>query len=326
MKRMRIGSERSFPWRRLLAIAIAGGTVAACGVSTPQWPSLPALSVPSQVLVRTGGHIVSVPIEDYVLASALAEVTPLNESPATVERIYEVQAVLARTYAASHVARHRAEGFDLCDATHCQLYDPARIRTSRFASAAREAVQRTAGVVLAYSQRPAEALFHADCGGYTAAADAVWGGAPVPYLLPAPDKVPSAAHRTWKLSIAADVLRAALNADSRSRVGGKLTSIEVRERDVSGRASQVALNGEVSHVVRGEDLRTVLNQKLGDRAVQSTKFTIARAGQFYTFQGAGFGHGVGLCQLGAEARARRGESLETILTAYFPGVKIARVR
>ena len=62
----------------------------------------------------------------------------------------------------------RAEGFDLCDGVHCQLYEPGRIRTSRFAAVARAAVERTAGMILAYSNRPAEVLFHADCGGHTA--------------------------------------------------------------------------------------------------------------------------------------------------------------
>lgn len=319
-------TELSFSRRHFLTVVVAGGVASACGVPGPMTPTGPVLSVPARIRVRAAGRIVSVPVEEYVLGSALAEVTPIDESPATVARIYEVQAVLARTYAASHLARHRAEGFDLCDSTHCQLYEPARVQTSRFAAVARAAVLRTSGQLLAYAQRPVEALFHADCGGHTDGADAVWGGAPVPYLLPAPDNVPAAAHRSWKIAVSADDLRAAFNADARSRVGRKLDSVTVRQRDVSGRAAQIALGGEVARVLRGEELRAILNQKLGDKGIQSTRFSITKTGLTYTFQGTGFGHGVGLCQLGAATRARRGESLDSILGHYFQGAKLLKTR
>ena len=300
-------------------LAVAGG----CAVPDPHTPATSAFSLPRTIAVRVSGQIKNVPLEDYVLASALAEVTPVNESAATVSRIYEVQAVLARTYAVSHLGRHHAEGFDLCDGTHCQLYAPARIATSRFAAAAADAVRRTAGLILSYGQRPAEALFHADCGGSTAGAEAVWGR-PVPYLLPTSDDVPLAIHRSWKLTLTSEELRTALNADTRSRIGRTLDRLEVSNRDVSGRATQIFLAGEREATIRGEDFRAVLNQKLGDRAMQSTRFSVTKSGRSYVFDGRGFGHGVGLCQLGASARARRGDSLESIFAAYFRGTRIVK--
>src|SRR5712692_6883261 len=93
---------------------------AACTIPEPLSPRSAGPSVPDRLLVRIGGRVTSVSLEQYVIAAALSEVTPLNEAPATVESIYEVQAVVARTYAISHSNRHRAEGFDLCDTTHCQ--------------------------------------------------------------------------------------------------------------------------------------------------------------------------------------------------------------
>lgn len=303
-------------------IGLAGLLWAGC-TPAPQLPDS-SLSVPAQIQVRTGGRVVSVAIEDYVLGSALTEVTPLNETPVTVERIFEIQAVLARSYAASHVGRHRAEGFDLCDGVHCQLYEPARLRTSRFAAAARTAVTRTAGMILAYSKRPAEALFHADCGGYTAAADAIWGGPPVPYLAAMPDDPPLAEHRTWTRSVSADDLRRALNAGARVGFGRNPEDLKVLQRDVSGRAIEVGWGGQGPAILRGEDLRAILNQRLGEKTIQSTRFTVRRTGQTYVFQGTGYGHGVGLCQLGAAARARRGDSLDHILAMYFHGASLVR--
>jgi stage II sporulation protein D len=180
-------------------------------------------------------------------------------------------------------------------------------------------------MILAYSKRPAEVFFHADCGGYTAAADTIWGGTPIPYLAPARDNPPLATHRTWTKMVPADEVRSALNADTRSRVGSTLDGLNVRQRDVSGRAIEVALGGRQAPVLRGEDLRAILNQRLGDKAIQSTRFTVRRSGQTYVFEGTGYGHGVGLCQLGAAARARRGDSLAGILAAYFHGASLVRV-
>jgi stage II sporulation protein D len=309
--------------------AFAGALLAAlagCAQPPPRTPALDRATLPDSVTVRSAGRVVSVPLEEYVLASVLSELTPINESAATMARAYEVQAVLARTYAVFSIGRHGADGFDLCDATHCQLYEPGRTKTSRFASAAREAVRRTEGVVLTYAGRPAETLFHSDCGGYTASADATWGGPAVPYLLSKPDDVPALTHRKWRFQVVADKLRLAFNADHESQVGRRLTGVEVRARDISGRAVRVVLSGEQSPALRGEDVRAIMNRAFGDTAIQSTRFSISRAGSAFLFEGTGFGHGVGLCQVGALARARRGEPVDRIFADYFPGALLTALR
>ncbi|MGE5836454.1 MAG: SpoIID/LytB domain-containing protein [Acidobacteriota bacterium] len=309
---------------RYLITAVLLVSVAAC--TTPNIPTPPAFELPNRITVRQGTRTVSVPLDEYVLGSVLAEVSPVDETPRTAARIFEVQAVIARTYAVAHLGRHRSQGFDLCDTTHCQLYDPARIKTSRFSTIAREAVQKTTRQALIYARRPADALYHADCGGSTTSADAVWGGPAVPYLQAEIDNQPSLIHRTWRFAAPLAKLREALNRDSRSRVGRRLEGIDVVKRDVSGRIATVAVRGDERHVLRGEDLRSILNQTFGDRAVQSTKLQIARTSDAYVFTGAGFGHGVGLCQIGAAARARRAESVEDILAAYFGGAYVVTVR
>jgi stage II sporulation protein D len=65
-----------------------------------------------------------------------------------------------------------------------------------------------------------------------------------------------------------------------------------------------------------------VNAAFGPRALQSTRFTVTRSGSTFRFVGTGYGHGVGLCQVGAAARARLGESTEAILAAYFPGTTL----
>lgn len=272
--------------------------------------------------MRVAGRVTSVRLDEYVLGAVLAEMTPVGEAPPVVARIYDVQSVVTRTYAVSQLGRHRADGFDVCDATHCQRFDPARAASSRFAAAAREAVARTTGRVLVYGGRVAETLYHSDCGGSTAAADAVWGGRGVPYLRAVPDDLPADTHRPWTVSATADELRTALNGDARTTVGRTLEAIEVLSRDESGRAAGLGVRGELTYTIRGDVLRAVINRSLGERALQSTRFMVTRTGNRFMFEGTGFGHGVGLCQRGAIARARRGESMDQILATYFAGAKL----
>src|SRR4029450_8010386 len=115
-------SSSSLRCLRFLLLA-ASAVAAACTIPEPRSPDSGGVVAPPRVLVKAAGRIEPVRLEDYVLAAALSEVTPLNETPETVQRIYEVQAVLARTYAISHLGRHRADGFDLSDTTHCHLYE-----------------------------------------------------------------------------------------------------------------------------------------------------------------------------------------------------------
>lgn len=319
----------------LVSLAAFGGCVSK-GRNVPATPSpKPAPSpivaaapasivLPDSVRVRVGGQIQTVALDDYVLATVLSEVTPFGETDSAAATIFEVQAIVARTYAVAEAGRHRAEGFDLCDTTHCQLYEPARIRTSRFAPAAKAAVERTRGRVLVYGSHVAEALFHSDCGGQTASADAVWGGQPVPYLHTIVDQLAPDTHRTWTVTATSDQLRGALNTDPRTEVGQRLDAIDILARDTSGRAMSIGLRGELTTMVRSDLLRSVLSQQMGDKgALLSTRFDIARNGKSYTFTGTGFGHGVGLCQHGMIVRARRGEATKDILATYFPGTVVA---
>ena len=331
VRRARRGRQAPPPIAAIVTMAVSVLIVARCATprvpaSTPTPPAPPPITLPAHVSVRAAGEIVEVPFEDYVLGTILAEVSPASEPAAVAARIFEVQAIVARSYARANMGRHRAQGFDFCDSTHCQIYDPARVRTSRLSDTARGAVQRTAGQILTYARRPAEAVFHADCGGVTAGADAVWGGRPVPYLITRADDVEPAVHRHWRWTVTAADLRKALIADTRTNVGERLASISITARDESGRAHEVTIDGTSQKVVRGEDFRTAVARALGARTLQSTRFSVQRTGSSYLFEGTGFGHGVGLCQTGAAARARRGEALQAILSAYFADAVVTSVR
>jgi stage II sporulation protein D len=315
-------------WTAAVGVVAAACLASGCAPERPPVDTPAARwTVPGEITVRTRDATVrAVPLEEYVQATVLAEFAPASGGAADVERMYEVQAVISRTYAVAHRGRHARDGYDLCATTHCQLYDPVRLQTSRWSAAAGAAARRTAAVVLWYGGAPARALFHADCGGHTSDAATVWGGAPLPYLRAVDDGDLAAAHATWRYDVEMNLLHAALNADRRTSVGARLAAISIVERDRAGRASLVRLEGDDTRVVRADVFRDVLSRAFGFRAIRSTYFEIRRDGNAFAFSGRGFGHGVGLCQAGALARIRGGASLQQVLHHYYPGTTLARLR
>jgi stage II sporulation protein D len=308
----------------LMGVSLIVSAACAGGLPPTSRPGARTVALPQQIRVRVDGRVRLVRLEEYVAGTALAELSPVGESPETVRRVLEVQSVITRTYALSHLGRHQAEGFDLCDSTHCQVFQPSRLTTSRFSPLAQAAAADTAGQVLLFGARPAETLFHADCGGHTADAHDVWGGNAVSYLRGGPDDLPDGTHRAWTFAPEPSALLAALNSDTRTAVGATLEDIVIVNRDDSGRAADLELRGSLRKRVRGDSFRAVLSARFGALAFRSTRMRIERDGRRFTFSGTGYGHGVGLCQVGATARARRGETLDAILGVYYPGSRLGR--
>jgi stage II sporulation protein D len=311
-------------WTGPTILLVSGLLISGCGPTAPRLPGRVDPGVPVSIRVRVAGAIASVRLEDYVLGAALSEVTPTGVEADAATRVYEVQAIIARTYAVSHMGRHATEGFDVCDQTHCQVYQPGRIKTSSFSAAAKDAVTRTAGRILRFGGKPAETLFHADCGGYTTTPTVAWNGPALPYLPASEDDVPGAAHRTWQFSATAEEWTALLSRDARTNPGGPVRTIRVVQGDVSGRAVAVEITGTTPTQVRrvsGETLRTVITAARGVRSFMSSRFEISKTANGFRVDGTGFGHGVGLCQVGAIARSRRGDSLAAILEHYYPGAR-----
>ena len=278
-------------------------------------------------VAEEGNAVRRVSVEQYVHAAIISEFAPPSGDPALIEQMFEVQAIVGRTYAIANPGRHARGGFDLCSTTHCQLYEPSRLKTSRWAGAAGEAVGRTAGVVLWHGKAPALALFNADCGGHTNTPENAWRGTSRPYLKAAPDDgLDAQAHAAWHYEVSVREMLRALNSDARTRVGTRLDSISVVDRDASGRAATVAINGQQGRLVRGEDLRAILTRTFGARSVKSALFNIRRKDNVFIFDGTGFGHGVGLCQAGSVARLRAGATPESVLRRYFPTTTLRSLR
>jgi stage II sporulation protein D len=273
-----------------------------------------------------GPRVVSVPLEDYVAGTLRGELAPSTLRTPALAGVLDLQAIVARTYAVANLARHAAEGFDLCDSTHCQVYRPVRASDADAEDPAAIAAARTRGQVLTFEGRIIQAVFHADCGGHTAKSDTVWGGPPLPYLRAVPDWFCARdARPPWAFEITAAALRDALGPDTRAALGARLTAVSVSRRDPAGRAAVVDLQGDRSVSLRAEEFRLAVLRAFGPRSLYSTKFTVADIDGGFRFTGTGNGHGVGLCQAGAALRVKAGLSTAAILSHYYQGTRIERV-
>lgn len=261
-------------------------------------------------------------IDDYLVGVVTAELAVGGEAADARARMLEVQAILSRTYALASRGRHAREGFDLCSTTHCQLYRVPADPDDAAARAAEEAIRRTSNQVLTYQGRPIQALFHSDCGGHTSDADAVWGGPPEPYLRGVDDAFcRRVGNGEWDWSVTTTELERALDADARTRTVGRVESVRIVEVDAGGRAARVRIEPD-GPTVLGDTLRSAVMRRFGPRSLRSTRFSVSRAGNRLVFEGAGNGHGAGLCQTGALARARAGHEVTAILRHYFPGARV----
>lgn len=319
-------APHSAPVRLLLA---AGGLLAAsCAAPRPiDTPNLPPNLDPAAVRLRVrmpDGKIGLLALNAYVRGAILPEADLANLDRNTARQVAQIQAILARTYAMANLDRHAGDGFDLCATTHCQVYGDPDDWPAHLAELADEAARSTTNVVVTHAGRPINAVFHADCGGHTSDAGAVWRGASPPYLRGAPDTFCARRGTTsWRFETTSSALERALDRHERTRVGGRLDALTVTERDAAGRAVRVTLRGQRTVAVRGEHLRAAIVSRFGPRSIRSTRFTVRRDGAAVTFEGRGFGHGVGLCQKGAAARASAGHSPQAVLEHYYPSAVIA---
>ena len=262
------------------------------------------------VLKNGSYEIVAVPVETYVGRVLAGEALPASE-PAALETL----AIAIRTYALQNRGRHRGDGFDLCDQTHCQVMRTATPSTER-------AALSTAGQVLMYQGRLATVYYSASCGGRTEKPSNVWPGADdPPYLSSRPDDGCGGAPE-WSTELSLGDLQRALRA---AGFTGSLRNVRVADRNESGRASRIVLEGMAPGDISGQDLRFAIGRTLGWQYLQSAAFQLKRSGNAFRFEGHGYGHGVGLCVIGSAKLASAGESARQILERYFPGTTIGIV-
>src|SRR5688572_25095277 len=266
-------------------------------------------------------------VENVAVDAYIAQVLAGEGQPKASDAAQDALAITARTFAVANRNRHRSEGFDLCDTTHCQVVRPATAITRRAAEA-------TSGRVLLHQGQPAFVFYSAWCGGQTELASQVWPGAADYTDEPSPPRDAKSASRgpgsleddacegepDWSSEVRADQIEAALRAAGLR--GSRLRDLRVLSRNKSDRVARLRVEGFTPSDISGHEFRMAVGRVAGWQTIKSTAFDVDRTGSGYRFRGRGFGHGVGLCVIGAGRRAARGASAEEILRFYFPGLSV----
>ena len=291
-----------------------------------------------------GGKLTAINVldmESYLLGVVPREIGKVG--PELLETA-KAQAVAARTYAVRYLGRRESLGFDVFATVQDQVYGGAAAEHEPVSRAVRE----TAGEILVYGGAPIEAFYHSTCAGHTAAIEEVWNEAPRPYLRSLVDVDPrtgiaydsSSSRFRWTERWSADQLARIFDrtlADSLpggrgSRPIDEIRDLRVRERTQSGRVRAMDVTvgraGALSTVtIGGDKVRWILLTPKG-APLNSSKFDIevvrnasGRATEIIA-SGGGWGHGIGMCQVGAMGRARAGQDYRTILQTYYPGTEI----
>ena len=252
------------------------------------------------------------PLEDYLVGLINCEISSLWPIEAV-----KSQAVIARTYAIYQKDARKGALYHLESSVMDQVYDGADIEDGRAA----RAVDDTAGEVLSYNGVVIQSFYHSNCGGHTEASVNVWGAA-LPYLQGVECRycLTTPASK-WEVTLSLKKIEGMLKAAGYQVAG--LSGIKPGKVNRSGRLQEITLN----HNRHEQPLPAVVFRKaMGYSVIKSTNFAIRQRGDDLTFAGVGNGHGVGLCQWGAKQRAGDGFSYREILSYYYPGVDIARLR
>jgi stage II sporulation protein D len=250
----------------------------------------------------------------------------------------QAQAVVSRTYTLANRNRYSAQGFDLAADISDQAYGGVGSETDQ----GNEAIRATRGVLLTYRGRPIRAFFHSTCGYATAAPEEAFRQiGSEPYLRSVSDRNPQGGYYCdisprfrWQVEWDADSLARILRRTAPAQPGIDRTQIDhirdirVTRTGPSGRATEVQIStGAGELLITAPDIRTALRTPAGD-VLGSSAFQLRtrREGDrlFITAAGAGWGHGVGLCQWGSVGRARAGQDYRTIVSVYFPGAELSR--
>ena len=263
-----------------------------------------------RILARRGEllAVAVVPIEAYVDAVVSREAAQRFHPEALA-----ALAVAVRSYAAGAAAKPRDAAYDVVGGVEDQVFEG----TDAVAAVFREAGDRTRGVVVRYRGELARTVYHSTCGGRTEDAGSAWGK-DVPYLRAqlCDDCADSPVYR-WEYRMSRDEGRRV--AKALGVPPGKDLRFAVAGRTPTGRASRIRISsGGVSREIQAAEFR----KAAGYAVVRSLKMEIVTADGGWRFTGEGWGHGVGMCQFGANGMARRGAGFREILARYYPGTEI----
>ena len=270
-------------------------------------------------------------MEDYLMSVISSEM----KSSASIE-LLKAHAVISRSWLKARLKDHKAghEHFDVCADDHCQRYQGL---TMAVGDDVCRAIDRTWGQVLEYGGDICDTRYSKCCGGRTELFSTCWEDVDLPYLQSVEDPfcdcenssilsqvlndydLHTADFHDWTVQYTTDELSELV----RTRTGidfGTIVALEAVERGPSGRIKYLRITGTLREEVIGKEL--AIRKALSSSHLKSSAFEIEKTPDGFVLKGRGWGHGVGLCQIGAAVMAAQGYDYRQILSHYYVGAEI----
>lgn len=227
--------------------------------------------------------------------------------------------------------------FDVCADDHCQRYQGITKQTSE---AVEQALKATRGRILCYGDEICDARFSKCCGGVTEEFQYCWEDTPKPYLVSVEDPYCNTNDKEvlsqvlndydletndfyrWTVEYTADELSALVNEKLKDDFG-IITDLIPMERGKSGRIWKLKIVGTKKTMTIGKELE--IRRALSESHLYSSAFDVEKTANGFRLHGKGWGHGVGLCQIGAAVMGQKGFKYDEILLHYYRGAEIKKI-
>lgn len=236
-------------------------------------------------------------------------------------------------------------GYDVCADDHCQRYEGITRRDEHPEAAARvrEAVEATRGVVLVDptdNNAICDTRFYKCCGGRTEEFETAWAlrhyryleSVECPYCNTKDARVLSQVLNNydretrdfyrWTVRYTAEELAAIVKEKSGIDFG-EIEELRPVKRGPSGRIYELEIVGSKHKMIVGKELE--IRKWLSRTCLYSSAFEVEREGTDFVLRGKGWGHGVGLCQIGAAVMADKGYTYEQILAYYYTNAQLKKI-
>ncbi len=346
LRNMMIG--KGFHWQRQVEALLPGEVVIRWGNNEEK---------PGEVKVsgeEEYGVLNRLPLETYLECVVGSEM-----SPSAPEEFLKAHAVISRSWALGkilgahdHSPTGKVDtdtclidwedtsdhvGFDLCSDDHCQRYQGIQ----PLPPAIQKALRDTRGQILTTVEgKLVDARFSKCCGGLTEVFSTCWQEREEPCLVSFADPwcdlsdlseedqenllssvLKSYDQETgdgykWEVEVTAEEVKNNLKTKFGRNIGD-ITNLKVLEAGPSGRAKRLLLTGTQGSLELGKEL--AIRKLLSPTHLYSSRFTMEPLAGGWRLKGRGWGHGVGLCQIGAARMAHEGHDYRSILSFYYPG-------
>ena len=255
-------------------------------------------------------------VEHVALENYLYGVLPYEMSPSWPLEALKAQAVAARTYTLKTLENVKTKTFDLYSDVRSQMYKGTGKRYDNVT----KAVDQTRGEVLMYNKKLFFTYYHGNCGGGT-------------------DDVKS---WNFKVSSIKPLSGTSCKFDSHSK--SYEWTMNVPREKVESYLRKAGLNGTVktikpsSKTSTGRAIHLIVHTSKGAKTVPCGEFRLATGirscklthikvnGHQVRFEGRGYGHGIGMCQDGANGMAKEKHSYKEILKHYYPGSTLTKIK